>query len=863
MRKERVFYRIYQRVISLALALILGFAFKSYSFAEESDDVLLNSNVIVYITQDLSKSVDGNKLNLSAIVYNDAGEAIDVADGNVTIYYNKSIDGKYNVFNSKFLSVSKNKEYQIYAEFNGNDKYLPSKSEVKTISVKQFVELKGNIISTATVPEGATGTITVGDSYADFALITALTYYKGNSGDTTVEGITISGLSEGTYYVSVPAKSVGDTFYLKSKNEAVKIEEGAQPVIYKISVTEDENLNWTHTYFEAQEGTGRTYSTKVTAKNSDEYYISDVVAEPASNASVSYYASTGEVSISNITGDVSIKAVYEKKEKPASLSLDFVSPNENGIYSENNPAIQFSVGVSVKDDDGNAVPDTTVYFKSDKNEISYSSAKTDSKGEAIFKQTYSIVSGKDSADYEGLVSLSKDFEGAKSYPVHLIKQKKSDLVLYEDQIFGTYPNEKNGKVVNVPDGYEIWTGTTHQGAYVAGTGSWEKAVNGEFTGLDAGQHLIRAGEKYIAETGTFYFASNQADFFVPRALWTLTIDKEKSENVIFEGDPVQYIEPGQNVYIPVKAIDGYEISEIVFSKPGYISGEPIYYAENGYYKIDAISGTVTAYVIAVKSENNAIDNNDNVNKENDNTENETTVNEKDPDQKNTEGTDKDITNSDIKQNDQSSDQNKEENTDQNNGRIPDNINGNEGSQAITETNNDGNSENATGTETDSYTNTSTDTNTNIEAETGTETDTNNNNNTDSNNDTAPVNNAVFNPINDQVANNTADVLTNINAAVNNAAPEADQNNEDAAEGENAEVLPADNTAASETIEATEAALAGGISGSDIADLSAEEPVKSGISAAKIILISTAFSLLAAAIIAASIIYLKRKKEKEL
>lgn len=370
---------------------------------------------------------------------------------------------------------------------------------------------------------------------------------------------------------------------------------------------------------------------------------------------------------------------------------------------------------------------------------------------------------------------------------------------------------------------------------------------------------------------------------MPRALWTLTIDKDKSENVVFDGDLVQFIEPGRNVYIPVKAIDGYEISEIIFSKNSYISGDPVYYSENGYYKIDAISGTVTAYVVAVKSDNDAGDNSDD--SDDDKTVNEKDKDQIDPDQKDNKRIDQenqDKENPD-KENPDKEYQDKENpdpensveyNSDKENTNT-DTVDKNTDSTASvtsTDINTDINTEINTDTKADinteanTDTNTETSTDTNIDTNTETSTETNTDTNNDTNNDTEVNNieaedNAVNSEIN-RVTNPQEWLAADNNAVADNVVPEAVQNDEPSAENDT-EVKVSDNTVTTETIENTESALAGDISGSNTTDLSAEEPVKSGISAAKIILISTALSLLAAAIIAVSIIYLKRKKEKEL
>lgn len=414
---------IINRIVSTALSIVLSFGAGAISVAEESEVNISSTHIALSVSQDLTNS-DGDRVNIYAEVFNDAGESINASD-KLTIYYKKGSEGKENKYNNKYLNLSKNNTYYFYAVYEGDETYAAQVSDTSVYSVKKFADLKGSLVSSATVTGQATGSITVGDVYPDLGYVSALTYYKADNPGTriTVDRSTITGLSAGTYYVSVPAKIDGDQIFISSGNRSVEIAEGAQPVIYQIRTTEDENISWTKTYFESKEGSTGSFTTYVSPKNSEEYYIKDVVAEPSGNANVLYYASTGEVSISDITGNVSLKAVYEKKEKPAQVDIEYIRPNENSNYSENNPSIQFTIGVSVKDDAGNPIPDSTVYFKADKNETD-SSRKTDPNGVAQFKYSYGIVSGNDSADYEGSVSLNKDFNNAKSFPIHLIKQKK-------------------------------------------------------------------------------------------------------------------------------------------------------------------------------------------------------------------------------------------------------------------------------------------------------------------------------------------------------------------------------------------------------------------------------------------------------
>ena len=181
--------------------------------------------------------------------------------------------------------------------------------------------------------------------------------------------------------------------------------------------------------------------------------------------------------------------------------------------------------------------------------------------------------------------------------IHLVLQRKADLELYQNQIIGTTPGENNGRVIDVPGNYEIWTGEVHQGAIVIGSGEWQRALNGEFTGLSAGQHILRAGESVNEATHTFYFASDYADFFVPRGLWKVAVDVSASAHVSFPQGTELTAEPGVDLFLYAEPEDGFRISSYSVDKPGRIGGLA-YDEDNGYFIIQGVSGNVLLTVIA-------------------------------------------------------------------------------------------------------------------------------------------------------------------------------------------------------------------------------------------------------------------------
>jgi len=210
-------------------------------------------------------------------------------------------------------------------------------------------------------------------------------------------------------------------------------------------------------------------------------------------------------------------------------------------------------------------------------------------------------------DYTAVFATSSSFDEndiLASKEIHLVLQLKKDLVLYEDQIIATTPGESDGKVINAPDNYELWSGEVAQGALVIGSGEWINSETGEYTGLSAGQHAIRAGEYLDKETNPFYFASDYDVFEVPRGFYTITADETKSSNVIFTEGTKQTSEPGGTVYFYVKPAEGYRVSGYSVSKESYIN-ESRYDSENGYIVLEGISGSFEIVVLTeTKVDNN-------------------------------------------------------------------------------------------------------------------------------------------------------------------------------------------------------------------------------------------------------------------
>ncbi|MBP5152900.1 MAG: hypothetical protein ILP13_08320, partial [Lachnospiraceae bacterium] len=404
---------------------------------------------------------------------------------------------------------------------------IVAESTHRTITVVKPVINKSDLVVESAYEGEDSGTVTVNVSG-----IVSLEYYKENNSasKTRVEGNVITGLSKGKYYVYTPAYTDGDTFYIASSKLPATIGETEKPK-YLIKTVAGDNLSWTKSEVEIFVKS----STSVYVRPAEEYYISRVYALPEGNADVSWYESTNEVFVSNITGNITLYAEATAKNAPAKIEITGVSFNENGIYSEENPYIQTEITVKLTDRDGNPVPETDVYFKTDKTEVSYIRKTTDKDGVAVLKNPYGIAveRGDLSASYSPIVSADGNFETLTvETEVNLVLQQKKNLELYEDQITGSRPEYKEGSVKNVPDGYEIWTGEVHDAVIVLYTGTWEGPVDGEFTGLSSGWQLLRFGEKVDAETNTFWFASDHEPFYVPRIEHAVIADDEEPTDTV-------------------------------------------------------------------------------------------------------------------------------------------------------------------------------------------------------------------------------------------------------------------------------------------------------------------------------------------
>ena len=495
---------------------------------------------------------------------------------------------------------SNNKDYEIYAEFKNSSGDVLAESEHITVRRVSRNLRKDYFKITDSSDEENTGIIQYVHN-EDFGNLE----YGPNANQTQplADGIA-TGLGKGTYYIIAPGYAEGYTYYNRtSTSVTVKGGNNSGKVSYVIRTSGDDNVTFSPKTTTVDKGDN--VSLYIKPVDSKTHYIdsNSIKIEPADNAESFSYAGTGELNIINVTGDITIYASSKEIITVSSLNVKSVSFNENGIYSELSPGIQTQIEVEAKDKNGNPVPDVTLYLKKDRNDVSFAqSRKTDANGIAGFKLSYEInrENGSTSEDYTALIGIDSGFSGVSTTTdIHLVLQLKRDLVLYTDQITGTKPGQNDGKIIDVKEGYEIWTGDVHDGYLVVGTGEWEKIIDGEVNGLSSGLHAIRAGAK--VDGNTYYFASDYDFFEVPRGVWDITIDKTGSGNVIFTGNEGLTAEPGGTVYVYLKPAEGYSIDSFSVNRPSYVSGRIFYSEDNGYIVIEGISGSLVLTVKAVKA----------------------------------------------------------------------------------------------------------------------------------------------------------------------------------------------------------------------------------------------------------------------
>ena len=364
---------------------------------------------------------------------------------------------------------------------------------------------------------------------------------------------------------------------------------------YTVTLTPDARVTWSRNG-ETKLRYGTDGSVYLRSADADRFFIEGVTVSPEGRADVVYFA-TGEVLIRNLLSDIVLTAVVTEKQIPQTLeaAYEFVT---GGNYSETNPAVKVRFSVTARDALGVPVPGVKIWFKEDVSGVSYTQARqTDSDGAAVFTETFLPDTGAASSFFIPVFSLTQDFSGVTlERPLAFVPQRSGDLVLYENQIIAATPGESNGKVIGLPETYELYTGEIHQGAIVYG-GEWIKAENGEIGGLSAGQHALRAGERADYETDTFYLKSDYAVFTVPRGQWVVTVDAAASEGVVFPEGLSYVAEPGGTVYVYAEAEAGYEITGAAVNRPGYVSGG-VRYEEEGYVTLEGVTGNVTLTVLA-------------------------------------------------------------------------------------------------------------------------------------------------------------------------------------------------------------------------------------------------------------------------
>lgn len=360
-------------------------------------------------------------------------------------------------------------------------------------------------------------------------------------------------------------------------------------------------VKWTN----AGDGTGfklkkNTYrSVYVKALDTEHYYVESVKSQPENGAKVTYNTRTGEVLIEDITEDITLIPVIVEKKVPEKIAVNYKF-QFNGNYSEHNPAAIVSFEVTVTDKNGNPVPKATVYFKQDEKDVSPTLQRTTGDdGKLSFCNSYAFGEFENRGDWVSQFALDRVFTKAVvNQDIHIVKQFANELSIFMDQVIGTSPGQENGKVIGVPENYELWTGEFKQGAIVVGTGKWVRPVNGEFTGLAAGQHGIRFGERVDYDNHTFYLASDYDYVTIGRGIWNVSVDVNASSHVNFTGELTQAVEPGGLVYISVWPEKGYEVSEFTVDKPSYVSGGISYNKETGILVVDGVCGNLTITVKA-------------------------------------------------------------------------------------------------------------------------------------------------------------------------------------------------------------------------------------------------------------------------
>ena len=548
-----------------------------------------------------------------------------IADKTVKVYYdNRNANGytdENGIFHARLGGTSYFKGGEAYDRvyalfpYDSADKKLYS--SVQTDSVKlTIVKPDPPVLEVQNAKAGKSdGSITVAGAWANAAYEyqtdgaspysdTELTTFYGTASDLVPD----------VYYIRSKARlesgADGYTLFLASDYAKAEVDEKTYEH-YTVTLQQDENASWKgvgDSSFELSEDADRS----IYISPKDGYTVESVQVSPRGGAAVEYNGATGEVFISGITQNVTLIPVVSAKKSPANIDVEYEFIAD-GNYSEYNSAVQVVFTLTVTDQSGDPAADAAVYFKQDSSEVSFVlSRRTDNNGQAVIRHSYAL-NYDDLRQTEGSwlsqFALDSDFEtGVIGQEIKLVQQSSADLELYTDQIISpSSPDAQDGKVIKVPENYELYTGTVHQGAItVPADGEWIKPAYNEtsgyyeFTGLSSGrQYVIRAGELADYDGNTFYLASNFSDFMVPYSKWSITVDTASSQHVVFPQGTSTTAESGGTVYIYAQPEEGYEITEWTADKPNYVSGIS-YSEEYGYITVEGITGSITLTVKAEK-----------------------------------------------------------------------------------------------------------------------------------------------------------------------------------------------------------------------------------------------------------------------
>lgn len=471
-----------------------------------------------------------------------------------------------------------------------NEYYAGAKSAPVTVTVaQQPAPVATDVVGSLKNQQGGSFTVTGKGSYQYATATNFSSIVSGDWKNVPADGV-VSGLASGTYWLrgvdSVEGGGSAYTYYLgaQASDEARVVVPVAVEPDYTVTLAEPAHYSWRQVGAESSFAiTGGSGVRNLGVVADQGRYIESVTAEPADAATVAFDQATGNISITNVSGDFTLSATSRLLVEPTKLEVvDWELLPQGAVDAlfdaDSVGSVQFTVKATGAE--GQVAPEVELGFSTDNEASAYDLYEFDRAtgldGLARFKVHFPVGA------YDATFTADEGAGGATLSAVqHIAVATQATPVLRENAISNvSAPGAADGGYAGLPDGLEYFTyplkSTEFDEPYFryGSTGEtggwWEPVADGAITGLSAGAYAVRAAQRADKDAETVYLFSDYATFSVTNAYRTVTADVAGSSHVTF-AEAERSTKQNGTVYFNVKVDGGYvlEAANIAVDYPGY------------------------------------------------------------------------------------------------------------------------------------------------------------------------------------------------------------------------------------------------------------------------------------------------------